>query len=137
MQKKRLLKEVALDLSQKSLLLQMVGIARFELATFCPPDKRAKPSCAISRSHEINILSIWKIASLFIKKIPFFLFLSIVKVNIYWKDADCIFSEKLKRRINLVHRRFVTKMSRKSNKTEIRNWKRPELPLLLSVQQKQ
>ena len=29
--------------------LQMVGIARFELATFCPPDKRAKPSCAISR----------------------------------------------------------------------------------------
>ena len=28
----------------------MVGIARFELATFCPPDKRAKPSCAISRS---------------------------------------------------------------------------------------
>ena len=30
---------------------KMVGIERFELSTFWPPVKRAKPSCAISRLH--------------------------------------------------------------------------------------
>ena len=36
-----------------------------------------------------------------------------------------------------VLRRFVTELCRKIRKTERRNWKRPELHLLLSVQQKQ
>ena len=46
----------------------MVGIARFELATFCPPDKRAKPGCAISRLDSNNIHHHNKNASQFSKK---------------------------------------------------------------------
>ena len=46
----------------------MVGIARFELATFCPPDKRAKPGCAISRLILIIYIIILKIQVQFQKK---------------------------------------------------------------------
>ena len=48
---------------------KMVGIARFELATFCPPDKRAKPGCAISRLDSNNIHHSPENASRFWKKI--------------------------------------------------------------------
>ena len=45
----------------------MVGIARFELATFCPPDKRAKPGCAISRLIPLIYISGAKMQALFRK----------------------------------------------------------------------
>ena len=51
----------------------MVGIARFELATFCPPDKRAKPGCAISRTLHLIYHRIIAFASAFCKKFAFFI----------------------------------------------------------------
>ena len=61
---------------------KMVGIARFELATFCPPDKRANQAALYPVSKtKFNIQAIRKNAnsipylfSLFIFLHPFFLF---------------------------------------------------------------
>ena len=60
------------------LLLQMVGIARFELATFCPPDKRANQAALYPEQNECNILAVPENANskseLFMFLIPFFVF---------------------------------------------------------------
>ena len=60
---------------------KMVGIARFELATFCPPDKRANQAALYPEPNERNILAVPKNANskielfmLFIFLIPYFRF---------------------------------------------------------------
>lgn len=59
----------------------MVGIARFELATFCPPDKRANQAALYPEPNERNILAVPKNANsktelfmLFMFLIPYFRF---------------------------------------------------------------
>ena len=60
---------------------KMVGIARFELATFCPPDKRANQAALYPEPNERNILAVPKNANsktelfmLFMFLIPYFRF---------------------------------------------------------------
>ena len=60
---------------------KMVGIARFELATFCPPDKRANQAALYPEPNERNILAVPKNANsktelfmLFMLLIPYFRF---------------------------------------------------------------
>ena len=51
---------------------KMVGIARFELATFCPPDKRANQAALHPDLLFYNIPLFFKKASVFFKILAFF-----------------------------------------------------------------
>lgn len=53
----------------------MVGIARFELATFCPPDKRANQAALYPEPNERNILAVPKNANSKIELFMLFMFL--------------------------------------------------------------
>lgn len=53
----------------------MVGIARFELATFCPPDKRANQAALYPEPNERNILAVPKNANSKTELFMLFMFL--------------------------------------------------------------